>query len=136
MCFQKLKKPFPNAGKGFSTSSRPVSRVLFPLRVSIINLPLTSLPGCNNLPIPTLNPPKGNYTEASSLTFGTYLVFQLLGFTAMYVAIQGRELLPRVFTLTQLPERFIFCGTCRRHCWRLPVRKQDALCCPDFPPHV
>lgn len=29
-----------------------------------------------------------------------YLVFQLLGFTEMYVAIQGRELLPHVFTFS------------------------------------
>jgi hypothetical protein len=33
---------------------------------------------------------------------GTYLAFQLLRFTARYVAIPGRALLPHIFTLTQI----------------------------------
>jgi len=34
------------------------------------------------------------------LATGTYLAFQLLRFTARHVAMPGRGLLPRVFTLT------------------------------------
>ena len=46
------------------------------------------------------------------------------------------ELLPRLFTLTNLPKavRRLFSVTllCPRE--QLPVRKDGALCCPDFPP--
>src|SRR6185437_1612885 len=40
-------------------------------------------------------------TETSSFASRTYLVFQLLRFTAIPVARKGRELLPHVFTLTR-----------------------------------
>jgi hypothetical protein len=39
---------------------------------------------------------------------GTYLAFQLLRFTARYVAIPGRGLLPRVFTLTGIAAGGLF----------------------------
>jgi len=65
-------------------------------RVSIINLALPLPAGSINLPILTFP----WEAEASSFTFRTYLVFQLLRFTAMPVARQSRELLPHVFTLT------------------------------------
>ena len=45
-------------------------------------------------------------TGASSSAFRTYLVFQLLRFTAITVARKGRELLPHVFTLT--PEEAVY----------------------------
>ena len=68
----------------------------------------------------------------------TYLVFQLLRFTAIPVARKSRELLPHVFTLAHP----LASGQAVYFLWhflspaerRLPVRKQDALCCPDFPP--
>src|SRR5690606_5246531 len=72
------------------------------------------------------------------LVSATYLTLQPPGFTAMYVAIQSRRLLPYVFTLTRVLQhkRFIFCGTFRLPIFirSLPVRKRGALCCPDFPP--
>jgi len=55
----------------------------------------------------------------------------------MYVTIQGRELLPRVFTLTPLKRSGLFSVALSvpGDYQDLPVRKRDALCCPDFPPH-
>ena len=41
--------------------------------------------------------------KASNFRFRTYLVFQLLRFTAIPVARKSRELLPHVFTLTRPP---------------------------------
>jgi len=35
--------------------------------------------------------------------------------------------------LPPLGWRFVFCGTVCQPCGCLPVRKQVALCCPDFP---
>jgi len=58
----------------------------------------------NNLPIPAAPCPQAEDTETSSFASGTYLVFQLLRFTAIPVARKSRELLPHVFTLTHLPE--------------------------------
>jgi len=60
------------------------------------------------------------------------LVFQLLRFTAIPIARKSRELLPHVFTLTLAGGIFSVALAVAR-CGRLPVRKQDALCCPDFP---
>jgi hypothetical protein len=72
--------------------------------------------------------------DASSTAFRTYLVFQLLRFTAIPVARKSRELLPHVFTLTPINQGGIFSvALAVARCGRLPVRKQDALCCPDFP---
>jgi len=53
----------------------------------------------------------------------------------MHVAMQGRGLLPHVFTLAPQAGRYLFCGTfCPPPCGgSLPVRKRVALCCPDFP---
>ena len=69
-----------------------------------------------------------------------YLVFQLPGFTKIPITREARELLPHVFTLTLFAEGEqcglfsvalsviqVFIPKC------LPVRKRDALCCPDFP---
>ena len=53
----------------------------------------------------------------------------------MHVAMQSRELLPHVFTLTPVARGGIFSVALAVANWgRLPVKKQDALCCPDFPP--
>ncbi len=71
--------------------------------ISIINLALPLLTGSINLPILTIH--RLMDTEASSFTFRTYLVFQLLRFTAIPITRKSRELLPHVFTLT-------------RHCWQ------------------
>jgi len=46
--------------------------------------------------------------EASSFRSGTYLVFQLLRFTAIPVARESRELLPHVFTLTPTSRSGLF----------------------------
>ena len=43
----------------------------------------------------------GQRTGASNSASGTYLVFQLLRFTAIPVARKSRELLPHVFTLAR-----------------------------------
>lgn len=76
-----------------------------------------------------------------------YLVFQLPGFTSLAITGKNRELLPHVFNLTCVN------GLASQHqpnpiggvlsaalsiIWAfipksLPVRKRDALCCPDFP---
>ena len=103
-------------------------------RASIINLALSLLIGSNNLPILTLTPQRYK-TGASSSTFRTYLVFQLLRFTAISVARKSRELLPHVFTLIcpYEPTVYFLWHFLSPAVWRLPVRKQDALCCPDFP---
>jgi len=66
--------------------------------LAVIYLVLPSLARSNGLPVSNL--PKAK--RASNSRFETYLTFQLSGFTAMYVAIQGRELLPLVFTLIYL----------------------------------
>ncbi len=61
------------------------------------------------------------------------MALQLTGRTAPLVAKRTGELLPHLLTLT--PD-------CRGGCFllrspyphgHLPVRKRDALCCPDFP---
>jgi hypothetical protein len=121
----KQKNPLE---RGFN-SSKSVSRVLYLLaEISIINL-IIPLPACFiNLPILTIFAD----TEASSSAFRTYLVFQLLRFTAIPVARKSRELLPHVFTLT-LAGGIFSVALAVAGCRRLPVRKQDALCCPDFP---
>jgi len=74
--------------------------------------------------------------ETSSFASGTYLVFQLLRFTVKPVARHNRELLPHVFTLTPIKIGAVYFSVALAvaGCRRLPVRKQDALCCPDFPP--
>ena len=67
-----------------------------------------------------------------------YLVFQLPGFTTLPIARKNRELLPHVFNLTcakaiggmfsaALSIIQVFIPE------PLPVRKRDALFCPDFP---
>ena len=71
---------------------------LFRGMASIINLALPLLTGSSNLPIPATHVMD---TETSSSASGTYLVFQLLRFTAIPVARESRELLPHVFTLTR-----------------------------------
>ena len=74
--------------------------------VSIINLALPLLTGSSNLPIPAIRLLAD--TETSSSASGTYLVFQLLRFTAIPVARESRELLPHVFTLTRHKCRAVY----------------------------
>jgi len=124
----------PTLRPGVFISSKSVSRVLYRHCVkttSIIDLDLPLPAGSSNLPIPIS---AGWRMEASNFIFGTYLVFQLLRFTAIPVARKSRELLPHVFTLTTPKAGGIFSvALAVAGCRRLPVRKQDALCCPDFP---
>lgn len=95
---QPFTKKTPSK-EGILNSCKPVSRVLYSRKgTSIINLILLLLTGFINLPI--LTAPTSRDTEASSSAFRTYLVFQLLRFTAIPVARKSRELLPHVFTLT------------------------------------
>ena len=105
----------------------------FPGINSIINLALPSLACSINLPI-LATPGLNRGTETSSFASRTYLVFQLLRFTAIPVTRKSRELLPHVFTLIrQLADGLFSVALAVAGCRRLPVRKQDALCCPDFP---
>jgi hypothetical protein len=118
----RKNNPLLFRGRGIC-SCKSVSRVLYhvgvSLMTSIINLDLPLLTGSINLPILTIIPINRNDTGASRSAFRTYLVFQLLRFTAIPVARDCRELLPHVFTLTPIRlERFIFCDTC---CRRLPA---------------
>lgn len=66
-----------------------------------------------------------------------YLVFQLPGFTKISITREARELLPHVFTLSQLTLGGLFSvalSVIQVFIPKsLPVRKRDALCCPDFP---
>jgi len=76
----------------------------------------------------------GHYADCSA---GIYLAFQRLRFTRLSVTRTSREPLPHDFTLTwpkpggifsvalSVPQSF--------QIEDLPVRKQAALCCPDFP---
>lgn len=75
-----------------------------------------------------------------------YLVFQLPGFTSLAITDKNRELLPHVFNLTCVnglalrhqpnPIGGVLSAALsvfRFYIGTLPVRKRDALCCPDFP---
>jgi len=101
--------------------------------VSIIYLALSLLTGSNGLPFPKV--PEHIGTGRSR--FGIYLAFQLLGFTAIPVTRKSRELLPHVFTFSPNTRGSLFSvalsvpGPFQDQA--LPVRKQDALYCPDFP---
>src|SRR5690606_3216406 len=101
-------------------------------RISIIYLGLHLHTSSINLPI--TNPDKSGEDEQPP-NFVTYLVFQHTRFTVMHVAIQDRELLPHVFTLTPTSRSGIFSVALSvSHLHKsLPVRKRVALCCPDFP---
>lgn len=60
--------------------------------------------------------------------------FSFWGLPLLTIADQKRELLPHVFTFS-CKQVVIFCGTAVFVLQQiLPVRKQNALCCPDFPP--
>ena len=72
-----------------------------PEAISIINLLPMSPSGFNQPTHPDV-PDCSRETETSSSAFRTYLVFQLLRFTAIPVARKSRELLPHVFTLTPI----------------------------------
>ena len=98
-------------------------------KISIINL-LQALPHTSN-DLPT------NIGRAA-LRALAYLVFQLPGFTNLAITSKARELLPHVFTLSQLAPGGIFSVALSVvqvfNPKPLPVRKRDALRCPDFPP--
>jgi len=68
----------------------------------------------------------------------TYLVFQLLRFTPdLYRYRSAWALTSRFHLFPPVRRIVIFCGTgCLPLSGILPVRKQDALRCPDFPPLV
>ena len=75
---------------------------------SIIDLAPMSPTGSSNLPIPATNSTVADNTETSRFASGTYLVFQLLRFTAIPVTRKSRELLPHVFTLTQCKQKAVY----------------------------
>ena len=95
--------------------SKPVSRVLFPDKSEILSFiqPYNCLYDLTTYPFRIMS--QLRHKETSSFASGTYLVFQLLGFTVLYVTIKYRELLPHIFTFTHLNGKFIFCGTFRLH---------------------
>jgi len=64
------------------------------------------------------------------------MALQLMGWTALPVTRQTGELLPHLFTLTPAYRGGYFLFHWPYPCGYLPVRKHDALCCPDFPPPV
>ena len=89
-CACNKNNPFLFYGKGYIVSSKSVSRVLYCRKaISIINLALPLLTGLNNLPIPESSA-GWRIAGASNSASGTYLVFQLLRFTA----ISGRPEMP------------------------------------------
>ena len=108
-------KPYSKIKRGGNCfkKSKLVSRVLFPDSRGEYGLLSFIWDWCHHQPQTTY--PSRDSAEAlnerATLT-GIYLVFQLLGFTAIPITRKSRELLPRVFTLT-LFRRFIFCGTFR-----------------------
>jgi hypothetical protein len=63
------------------------------------------------------------------------MVLQHTRRTANHVAMATGGLLPHLFTLTLQAGR-LFSVTLLYPYEYLPVRKRDALCCPDFPPAV
>ncbi len=70
-----------------------------------------------------------------------YLVFQLPGFTNLAITNKARELLPHVFTLIPIQDQDGIFSVALSviqvfNPKPLPVRKRDALCCPDFPPQL
>ncbi len=71
--------------------------------------------------------------RASNPYSTVYLTLQLAGDAARGVTIAPGGLLPHLFTLTRQCARRLFSVTLpHSHPW-LPVKKCDALCCPDFP---
>ena len=60
------------------------------------------------------------------------MVLQLVRRTATPIARDTGELLPHLFTLVPRTER-LFSVTLLPPLGDLPVKKHDALCCPDFP---
>ncbi len=64
------------------------------------------------------------------------MALQLTGRTALLVAKQTGELLPHLLTLTPACRGGYFLLRYPYPHGYLPVRKRDALCCPDFPPPV
>ena len=62
-----------------------------------------------------------------------YLALQLIRCAARNVAIAPGGLLPRLFTLALPKQGGCFLSHCLCPRKQLPVRKYDALCCPDFP---
>ena len=104
--------------------NRSISRVLLN---SIIYLVLLSPKESSNLP---------SGIERAALKLRFIWFFNSQGLPEIAVANYFRELLPHVFTITtHCWVAVIFCGTCcLPNCFEiLPVRKWDALCCPDFP---
>jgi len=66
-----------------------------------------------------------------------YLALQLVRGTANDVATAAGELLPHLFTrsrLRRIKTGWLFSVTLLQTFTRLPIKKYDALCCPDFPP--
>ena len=74
--------------------------------------------------------------ERAALKLRFIWSFNSQGLPEIAVTNHFRELLPHVFTITpHCCGAVFFCGTCcfPHFCGNLPVRKWDALCCPDFP---
>ena len=92
----------------------------------IIYLDLASLQDSSNLP---------SGIERAALMLRFIWSFNSQGLPILIVANQYRELLPHIFTLTILANSgfFLWHFAVSILLWILPVRKWDALCCPDFP---
>jgi len=122
----------------FKSKCKPVSRVLFSggtVRVPIIYLALQSPEGSSSLPNPD-GLPKQSADEQPLI--GAYLAFQLVRFSVPPMSPSERWALTPPFHLFPSPtsRAGVVCFL-----WHylfhqladLPVRKYDALCCPDFP---
>ena len=109
-------------GLNTKKSSKPISRILFPV--------------C--LTIPVFHHLSGRSTpryRASSPQAPVYVIFQHVRRTAGNVAITAGRLLPCLLTLARrsLGGRFFSSPLLCPH-GHLPFQKYVALCCPDFPP--
>src|SRR5690606_31748773 len=114
----------------------PISRILYSDKPELLSFILACHHWQAPAAYPLRFPPTGGMEASNSPVSATYLALQPPGFTAMYVTIQSRGLLPHVFTLTPINRSGLFSVALSVSAsWRtLPVRKRGALCCPDFPP--
>ena len=116
-------------------ASRPVSRILYPLRAVIIPLAPPLLAGSSDLPESPL--PRGGWGWRAGPALLSYLVLLRVGFTLPSRSPGTRCALTAPFH-PYPPEggRYVFCGTCREsHFERDPlaVNQHAALRSPDFP---
>ena len=117
-------------------ASRPVSRILYPLRAVIIPLAPSLLAGSSDLPESPL--PRGGWGWRAGPALLSYLVLLRVGFTLPSRSPGTRCALTAPFH-PYPPEggRYVFCGTCRESRFErdpLAANQHAALWSPDFPP--